>query len=327
MERRSKIPALVMKGMGGVEIARELGATPTTIYKDCSDLGIEFPKIKRGPKSDGAPKRRRGPNVGDRAAIRKAEAAAEKVEKVKDRRRFRTTPVPMGEPSVVADAGAQGTIFPTRVFQPVDVETVLKDGCNQSKIGGDVLVGWLEGARIYTLTLEERATCPTACRHWRSCYGNSMPHARRWAYGDALMAKIESEIADLCLRHERVLVRLHILGDFWSVEYVDFWGRLLERHSGLSVFGFTAHKQGTEIGDYIAAIRGMHPRRFWMRHSDMTGPWGSFTIDFPTSQKTIGDAIVCPEQAEAMSGDRRGRHCGNCGICWSSDRPIVFVTH
>ncbi len=145
--------------------------------------------------------------------------------------------------------------------------------------------------------------------------------------GPELMARVEQEIADLCAQHERVLVRLHVLGDFWSVEYVDLWARLLERFGGLHVFGFTAHKQGGEIGDYIAAIRNLHPRRFWIRHSDMTGPWGSFTVDFPTQQKTIGDAVVCPEQRDGMSGERKGTHCGNCAVCWSSSVPVAFVTH
>ena len=27
---------------------------------------------------------------------------------------------------------------------------------------------------------------------------------------------------------DRILIRLHVLGDFWSVEYVDFWARMLE---------------------------------------------------------------------------------------------------
>ena len=50
-----------------------------------------------------------------------------------------------------------------------EFENVLKCGRNNSKIGGDVLVGRLRGARIFTLTLEERATCPRSCAMWRAC--------------------------------------------------------------------------------------------------------------------------------------------------------------
>ncbi len=51
----------------------------------------------------------------------------------------------------------------------------LKSGGNNRKIGGVILKGHWKGFPIYGLTLEERATCPTSCHHWRSCYGNRMP--------------------------------------------------------------------------------------------------------------------------------------------------------
>lgn len=43
--------------------------------------------------------------------------------------------------------------------------------------------------------------------------------------------------------------------------------------------------------------------------------------------KRLGDAIVCPEQVSVMNGADDSRHCGSCGLCWSSDAPIVFVRH
>ena len=314
-ERRKAVEDLASQGKTVVQIAEALNVEAHTVYGDVRFLGVE-------------PKRARKPNGSvDKAARRKASAAKKKSVEVRDRRRFKTVPVPMGDPSIMAPKDASGSIFESRVFVPDRDEALLKDGCNQSKIGGDVLLGWLKGARIYTLTLEERATCPRACVHWQSCYGNSMPHARRWKHGPELIAQLGDEIADLCDRHDRVLIRLHVLGDFWSVDYVDFWGKAMEWHPNLYVFGFTAHKQGTEIGDYIAATRGMHPDRFWIRHSDMTGEWGTFTVDFPTAQKRIGDAVVCPEQRDGMEGGPRGTHCGNCGVCWSSSVPVAFVTH
>ena len=56
--------------------------------------------------------------------------------------------------------------------------------------------------------------------------------------------------------------------------------------------------------------------------------------DLSEEQRMIGDAVVCPEQRAAMSGEnlRRGQskpsaHCGACGLCWKGDAPIVFVKH
>ena len=219
------------------------------------------------------------------------------------------------------------TRFPTRVFTADGAEAVLKDGCNNSKIGGDVLVGRLKGAYIATLTLEERATCPRSCKIWEGCYGNGMQHARRWRPGPELEAQLRDELVEACSKNELVLIRLHVLGDFYSFEYLKLWATALDDLPNLHVFGFTAHQPGTEIGDGIRKLRNVYPERFMIRHSGLTGRWGSFTLPFPTDAKTIGDAIVCPEQLDAMSGGKNATHCGNCAVCWSTSRPIAFVEH
>ena len=261
----------------------------------------------------------------DQKKARRAVVAREKVVKIRDRRRFKLTPVPLGEGGVEAAPDATGTIFPSRVFEVGD-ESVLKDGAHNSKIGGDVLVGRLKGAKIFTLTPEERATCPRSCEVWTSCYGNSMPHSRRWKRGLVLERKLIEEVDALCAQHEKVLIRLHVLGDFYSVEYVRLWDWLLQAHPNLYVFGFTAHRKGTEIGDYLELMRKGN-ERFFVRTSGYCGPWGSFVIDFPTEMPRLGTAVVCPEQRTAMNGEGKADHCGNCGLCWAGDTPIVFVKH
>lgn len=320
--RRLRVLRLADGTMTARQIARELDLRTTTVNADLTFLR----KAGETPATARATTRTRH-DGRDKAALKKEASAAARVSKVADRRRFRTVPVPMGRPANTAPADAAGTIFPLRVFDPIDGEAVLKDGSSNAKIGGDVLVGWLEGARIVTLTLEERATCPQSCPLWRGCYGNSMQHPRRWRHGPKLERRIEREVADLCAAHGRVLVRLHVLGDFYSSAYVQLWATLLLRHQGLNLFGFTAWGEATEIGREVADLRSVAPGRVFIRHSGRTGPWGSFTIDFPTEKKQIGDAVVCPEQREAMNGTGAGRHCGDCAVCWSCDAPIVFVEH
>jgi hypothetical protein len=103
----------------------------------------------------------------------------------------------------------------------------LKTGANSRKIGGEILKGRWKGFPIFTLTLEERRTCPTSCRHWRSCYGNRMPWVHRWEAGAALEWRLPREIGLLSIDHPRgFAVRLHNLGDFYSVAYVELWARL-----------------------------------------------------------------------------------------------------
>lgn len=316
--RRAVVRSMTEAGASVGEIVADLQrrgikANPAAVAYDRRILGIK--SKKRG---------------ADKAAAAKAERAERAADAVRDRRRFKVVPVPFGRPSMVAPASVQTTgrtMFPSRVFQPSDAEAVLKDGAGTAKIGGDVLVGRLRGARILTLTLEERATCPRSCTLWGACYGNSMPWARRWRPGPDLEAQIAAEAEAACAAHGLVLVRLHVLGDFYSFDYLRLWAGLLDDLPGLHVFGFTAWQPGTRIGDGIARLRAVYPDRFMLRVSGATGQWGSFTLPFPTEAKQIGDAIVCPEQLDAMQGSPRGKHCGNCAICWSTARPVAFVQH
>lgn len=319
-QRRRQVLEMLQAGQHKRQAAAALGVSLATIENDLTALrkaGEDVPVHRLRSPSSG----------GDKAAQKKAERAERAIEEVKDRRRFKQAPVAMGRPAKLAPASATGTLFPTRVFEPTDAEPVLKDGSSNSKIGGDVLVGWLRGARIVTLTLEERATCPRSCPIWTGCYGNTSQHYRRWRHGPALEARIVDEITTLCATHEKVLVRLHVLGDFYSANYARLWSSLLRSLPGLAVFGFTAHRPDSEIGSIIGHMRDEFGMRCAIRHSGMTGRWGSFTIDFQTRKKRIGDAIVCPEQRDAYEGLGRSRHCGNCAVCWSSDAPIAFVEH
>jgi hypothetical protein len=267
-------------------------------------------------------------SIDERKEQRAAKQRA-KVADIRDRRRFKDTPVPTGEIKRLGRAGLTGSIFPSKVksYTPNDDEVILKDGAHNCKIGGDVHVGSLKGSRIVTLSLEERATCPKACLHWRSCYGNSMGHARRWRVTDLLLVGIENEVRELTDKHEKLLVRLHVLGDFPNQDYVDFWAEMLHMRKNLHIFGFTGHAPDTPTGVYIEKVRRAAMGRFSIRHSGTTGEWGTFTVDFPTEKKRIGDAVVCPEQRDSMNGTGREKHCGSCSVCWETSHPIVFVEH
>lgn len=264
----------------------------------------------------------------DKLVARRQKALA-KLPDIRDRRRFVQGLVSTGVIRHKAAADAKRTLHvgTVEVWSPETRETILKDGKDNQKIGGDVMVGRLKGATIRTLSLEERATCPASCLHWRTCYGNAMPRARRWRPGPGFEDALAAEVRETCARHAKVLVRLHVLGDFYSMRYLALWVGLLDDLPGLNVFGFTAWRRGSEIGDGIARVRDALGRRFAIRHSGVTGPWGSFTFDFPTQKKRIGDAIVCPEQLSGNGDGPPGVHCGNCGACWRGDKPIGFMEH
>ncbi|HEV2080051.1 MAG TPA: hypothetical protein VGR19_09195, partial [Allosphingosinicella sp.] len=113
------------------------------------------------------------------------------------------------------------TMFPSRVFDPSEVQRVLKTGHQSRKIGKIVDKGARRGWPIFTLTLEERATCPSTCKAWGFCYGNNMQAAERIVAGAELEERLWDELKALQAAHPGgYLVRLHVLGDFYSLQYV-----------------------------------------------------------------------------------------------------------
>ncbi len=116
-------------------------------------------------------------------------------------------------------------------------------------------------------------------------------------------------------------MRLHILGDFYSVEYVDLWRRLVNRHHNMLVFGFTAR---WEPWDPIAAAL-LHLvdekwHRFAIRFSNApVDECSTVSIEHPIQKPK--DAIICPAQVGKTDS------CGSCALCWQSRRRIAFLQH
>ena len=218
------------------------------------------------------------------------------------------------------------------VVEPFEKKALVSGHCNV-KIGRDVRKGKLfRGYWIYTLTLEERATCPRTCQHWEDCYGNNMPWAKRLRHGPRLEQQIELELNGLFAvktsgrgAHKKplrtgVLVRLHALGDFYSRDYVLFWGRMLRSFPKLAVYGYTARKPGSDIGKTIAALKREFGPRFAIRWSD-GGAKRDCTVSIKTEDQAPAGSFVCPEQTGKTTA------CATCGLCWNTDRNVAFIAH
>lgn len=207
---------------------------------------------------------------------------------------------------------------------------VLVSGHSNAKLGRDVRQGKLKGYWIYALTLEERATCPRSCQHWSNCYGNGMPYAHRNSHKDPerLQAAIEADIRDiLAIRGRKgLLVRLHALGDFFSEEYVEFWGRMVEKYDRLVVFGYTAWQPGTQIGDAVARVKNrLGFDRFAIRYSDGGGERDCTISIYDLTAPT--NSFICPEQSRGVTSQGKPILCATCGLCWSTRKNVAFVNH
>jgi len=209
------------------------------------------------------------------------------------------------------------TVFPYRVKTVTEVKRVFHSVAHNSKLGNGVPVvakGKWRGMAAFTLTLEERKTCPTSCQMWAECYGNNLRFATRVSSDDmpALQAQIEQGLKSLLRTYGRVLIRLHVLGDFASEEYAKFWANLVLEHRGLHIFGFTQWPRDSEVGRAVQAINDADPERVWIRFSNAGGPM---------SANVEGEGIPCPEQIGKTAS------CMTCGLCWSTTHPISFKRH
>lgn len=199
---------------------------------------------------------------------------------------------------------------------------ILKSGHNNRKIGAVILKGKWRGYPIYTLTLEERATCPRSCAHWLDCYGNKMNWPVRWMADGDLVGAIERDLCDLSKAHRNFAIRLHVLGDFFSVDYVQQWSAWLDRFKGLHVYGYTAWPEDTEIGLAVAKMAKDRWDRFAIRISNGPRLERSTKTTYEADASGIMDGgIVCPAQTG------KTECCATCALCWQTKRRIVFLAH
>lgn len=226
----------------------------------------------------------------------------------------RTPPMVLKEnhPAVVESR----TLFPSQRLTAFQAGRVLKSGMNSRKLGKTVTKGRWKGFPIFMLTLEERYTCPTRCLEWRSCYGNRSHWADRIEAGPALEAMLEEELRFLQHKHPQgFVVRLHNLGDFYSLEYIERWHSWLRKFPALHVWGYTAHDPSSIMGRMLATP----PWRRWaMRFSGSVGERG--TTVFGEEGPPPG-GIACPEQTGKTAC------CATCALCWGSVIPIAFRRH
>lgn len=216
------------------------------------------------------------------------------------------------------------SLFKRGVKSPAEVERIFVSGHNNPKLGARVTKGPWAGMPIYHLTLEERATCPTSCGHWSTCYGNAMPFARRHANDDTLIPVMKAELCYLGSKHpEGFVVRLHTLGDFYSMEYLEAWTDMIHLLPQLRIFGYTARCPNTDpIGMAIAAWTEVAWEVFAIRFS--TGapiPQGSSTF---LKKPDDPHVLMCPAQAKLTEA------CATCGLCWAEparQKTIGFLLH
>jgi len=215
------------------------------------------------------------------------------------------------------------TVFKTKVVPVAGTASVLKPGRDNKKVGSRVTKGEWKGMPIWTLTLEERKTCSPGCPNLRRCYGNNMHLAARVDHTDPdFYRALRDELLALQQRNPQgFVVRLHILGDFFSTAYALFWATALLWYPALRIYGYTAWERASEVGKTILNLRTAHPDRFRVRFSNQGE---ANVIPFPIRARGKSSwGIVCPAQTHDNVT------CATCTLCWAlhSSQPIAFMEH
>ena len=197
---------------------------------------------------------------------------------------------------------------------------MLKRGKQNAKLGDKVTVKMWKGMTIYSLTLEERATCPSDCEQWDNCYGDNMPFGHRFNHTDPqFWSHLHTALDQLNTKHQNgFIVRLHVLGDFVDIDYIERWLSCLEHYPNLHVFGYTHHRLNSELGRRINSGNKWMFERWRIRFSDDLNT--EFSAHVASDTTTTG-GIMCPEQQGWTDS------CATCGYCWTSENPVVFIEH
>ena len=215
------------------------------------------------------------------------------------------------------------TMYKKNLYDATDYKhDVIKKSTNV-KLGKKILKGIWKDHPMYTVTLEARATCTDECEHYLDCYDNNMPFAHRFKANQALIDKMAIELDKLDKKHPLgYVVRLHILGDFYSVAYVKWWKKQLQTRPNLKIYGYSRNHVSSKyakvrsIAKEIVKVRLQFADRFKIRFSNLPSDTLSANSEHVSTQ-----GFTCPQQTGKTAS------CGTCGLCWTSTKPVIFLDH
>lgn len=194
------------------------------------------------------------------------------------------------------------------------------------------------GKGVYTTSLEAGASCGGAS-DWCTihCYAKAIQSRRPnvlASWGGNLQLLREDPGAyeatmrlELAKRKAGDVVRVHVSGDFDSLEHLRLWVRIARDLPELTFYAYTRSWNDPNIGpEAFDELRSLPNFHLWAS-TDETMPaapgWREARIFEHESDAREAGYAVCPEQVG------RKPSCSACGLCWKAGDKfkLAFVTH
>ncbi|MBQ8292924.1 MAG: hypothetical protein IJX78_03835 [Bacilli bacterium] len=130
---------------------------------------------------------------------------------------------------------------------------------------------------------------------------------------------------------QKVAIRFHSSGDFFSVEYIDFWIKIAKRFPSVHFWGYTRSWSVSSLREKIIELNSLGNVTLFASVDDFSQIDKfeqlnkSFVLEKENFEKIINNSnyFICPEQIRLTNG------CADCGNCITNKakKDIVFIVH
>lgn len=189
---------------------------------------------------------------------------------------------------------------------------------------------------VFVWNLPAVLTCPSAST-WclTSCYNADKREAKfpinEWnknlQYFLSKGAILEGILIEKLLNSgNKVAVRIHSSGDFFSVDYINFWIRVISNTPNVKYWAYTRSWDNRDLYNELLKLKELN-------NIQLFASWDSTMGDPPTGWRksivyevfdhSLSTGIVCPEQ----SG--KSPNCATCNYCLSesNNNDVYFIMH
>ena len=184
--------------------------------------------------------------------------------------------------------------------------------------------------RVWTFSLPSLLTCPGASTWCREhCYARKIerlrPNCRRaYMRNLALSLDLDRLIEQVleALPEDAPVVRIHVGGDFYSVEYVDTWRFICEARPNTQFWAYTRSWTQPELREALERLRALpNVELFASTDTAMPLPPEGWRVAFIEGDGRA-TGLACPHQLGQVAS------CLECGYCFRKKAGnVVFQIH